>query len=510
MVFWDCWGITCSVGLRWRHACDDGAQQAVPGREQEICGDGAEVFEQASAGTEAFPGLLPGVIDEVAGVVHGKGQEIENNQQAGKSFLAMPEVVFEIISACLEDVEGLVLDFPAGPAAGGQFRDGVLAYREIGDEAGAVGNLAVGLDDLDFQPVDQHGVVPIAERDVRHPAIAVGSLLRAAPLGFAQAVEFDAGQIFAQGLVARGLAHQQKIAARRLDGLAHRLPGIEVVAQIDRLEPGIGRTHPAQPTSGRHRFAVLLRRAILGTDELGRQRQDRLVSGCHQRGANKGVEIFRPAIRALARRTVRTRKISRAEMFRPVQRDQDTPARLAERFQPTTSIDILEDRRKHTVKMVRRRSVEHCPDMIVARDRRHPQQRVAIRPTPPRPRRQRLLMPQERRALHEENRKRRQPDVRHRVAPVAPRPSVRQTGATLPKRPYVAIKSIHPELESQSDAGGKPFFGQNENCWMQALADMDTRQISLASKRMEKPDKFSLFCKLMEIAGSFRLTRSLS
>ena len=35
-----------SGGLRRRHACDDGAQQAVPGREQEIGGDGAEVFEQ--------------------------------------------------------------------------------------------------------------------------------------------------------------------------------------------------------------------------------------------------------------------------------------------------------------------------------------------------------------------------------------------------------------------------------------------------------------------------------
>ena len=55
---------------------------------------------------------------------NAKGEQIEGDQDAGEGFLAVPKVVFEIVSVGLEHVEGLVLDLPTGAAAGGQFGDG--------------------------------------------------------------------------------------------------------------------------------------------------------------------------------------------------------------------------------------------------------------------------------------------------------------------------------------------------------------------------------------------------
>jgi hypothetical protein len=65
------------------------------------------------------------------------------------------EIVFEVACVGLPDVEGLVLDLPAGAAAGGDFGDVVPVDRQIGDEAVVIGALSGGVADLDFEPVDQ-------------------------------------------------------------------------------------------------------------------------------------------------------------------------------------------------------------------------------------------------------------------------------------------------------------------------------------------------------------------
>jgi hypothetical protein len=84
--------------------------------------------------------------------------------------------------------------------------------------------------------------------------------------------------------------------------------------------------------------------------------------------------------------------------------------------------------------------------VVAAGDRRHPEQRLAVRP--PLPLRQMLLMGQRRRTLHEEHRKRRQPDVGHAITAALPRPLVRQAGATPPQRSQQPVERLHPELES--------------------------------------------------------------
>jgi hypothetical protein len=102
--------------------------------------------------------------------------------------------------------------------------------------------------------------------------------------------------------------------------------------------------------------------------------------------------------------------------------------------------------------------IHNAADVVVAGDGRHPKQSVRVRTPPAGALGQRLLVSQKRRALHEENGKCRQPDVRHRVAPVAARPSVRQPSATLPQRRDVALKPVHQELESHPDSARKLFL----------------------------------------------------
>src|ERR1700693_387921 len=103
----------------------------------------------------------------------------------------------------------------------------------------------------------------------------------------------------------------------------------------------------------------------------------------------------------------------------------------------------------------RRRAVLHQADVVVGGDRRHAQQRLAVRPTVAL--RQRLLMPKERRASHEEDRERRQTDVRHCIVVVAPRAFalVGQTGADLAQRPDHVRNGAPPALESMIEPADK-------------------------------------------------------
>ena len=67
--------------------------------------------------------------------VEGEGQQIERDQQGRQVLLAVTEAVLEIVAIVLQDVEGLVLDFPSRPPAGGQIGDGVAVDRQVGDES---------------------------------------------------------------------------------------------------------------------------------------------------------------------------------------------------------------------------------------------------------------------------------------------------------------------------------------------------------------------------------------
>ena len=86
-------------------------------------------------------------------------------------------------------------------------------------------------------------------------------------------------------------------------------------------------------------------------------------------------------------------------------------------------------------------------DVIVARYRFHPQQRLTVRP--PVSGRQRPLMGQKQRTLHKEHRKRRQTYVIYSVLTVLAPALIGKTGAYYLQFQKQVFKDVHDSLESR-------------------------------------------------------------
>ena len=170
----------------------------------------------------------------------------------------MAEIVLEIVTLGFERVERFVLHLPARAATGGHLDDVGAINGQIGDEAVAISHLAVRTGNLDGQPIDPQGIRAVAQGQIAHPTIGVTEALFAALDGLDKGVEFDAGQIFAQRGMGLGLADEQKMAGGGEHGLADRLAGVEIIAQIDGVEMRETRPMGGKPAPAGAAFAILL------------------------------------------------------------------------------------------------------------------------------------------------------------------------------------------------------------------------------------------------------------
>jgi hypothetical protein len=154
-------------------------------------------------------------------------------------------------------------------------------------------------------------------------------------------------------------------------------------------------------------------------------------------------------------------------------------APVTKRCEPAASLQHFDRMGKPRMEASRLHRVQHISNMIVARNLRHPKQRLAVRATVAAPVLQVPLMGQERRALHEKRRKRRHADIGHDVMAVFPVPLVRQTRTGGPQPRYQDVDRSHTALESDSSrpehCPNVPRFNQshppqrraprqNENC----------------------------------------------
>ena len=106
-----------------------------------------------------LPGQAPDFVADVADGMDSEGKKVQGDEDGGKVQLAMTEAVLKVVSLGLENIEGFVLDLPAGATAGGEFGDILGSDREVGDEAVVVGDFAGGVENLDLEPVDDEGVL---------------------------------------------------------------------------------------------------------------------------------------------------------------------------------------------------------------------------------------------------------------------------------------------------------------------------------------------------------------
>ena len=82
-----------------------------------------------------------------------------------------PKLCLSSVAVVFQYVEALVLDLPARPAAGDDLGDIVLGDGKAGHPGHGIFDLALGVDTLEGNPVDQDRVLAVAQRDRLDPAI---------------------------------------------------------------------------------------------------------------------------------------------------------------------------------------------------------------------------------------------------------------------------------------------------------------------------------------------------
>src|SRR5580704_16129592 len=98
---------------------------------------------------------LPGRLQQVEDGMPGEGEQIEGGERHCEKFLAVPEIMFELIAVVFQNVEALVLDYPSRPAAGDDFGDVVLGNGKASHPGHGIFDLSLGVDNLEADPVDQ-------------------------------------------------------------------------------------------------------------------------------------------------------------------------------------------------------------------------------------------------------------------------------------------------------------------------------------------------------------------
>jgi len=122
------------------------------------------------------------------------------------NFFRMPEIMFEVVSAGLENVEALVLDLSSGPAAGGQVGNGFSGHRQVGYEGIVIGPAPLGIQNFDGEPVDDQGVFGVPQRNLSQPAVDEGAFLSGLVDDLTVLGQFGALKIFGDRLVRAWLA----------------------------------------------------------------------------------------------------------------------------------------------------------------------------------------------------------------------------------------------------------------------------------------------------------------
>ena len=311
----------------------------------------------------------------------GEGEQVERGERHGQIGLAVPEIVFKLVAVVFQDVEAFVLDLPPCAAASGDLGDVALGDRQRGNEGHLVCDCALGVEAVEADPVDQHGVLAVAQRNLLDEPVA----MRLARLAFADldlmTREFGSIDEVVERLVRGLLAGEDEIVAVVREPLDHALAGEQIVAQIHRSQGLQARAVLHEPAFDRVALAVLLLGAVLFDDELRRERDHLGMSRRDNRRAQHGMIAFDLAVAALARLAMRAGDPLAAKILGPVEGHERSAAQPAEslahrRFEQQT-LRVLEAGRKKS----RIRAVEHVPDIIVGRDLLDAKKGLAVRPS---------------------------------------------------------------------------------------------------------------------------------
>ncbi len=159
---------------------------------------------------------------------------------------------------------------------------------------------------------------------------------------------------------------EDEIAASLCDLFAHRLTGIQIIAQVNRTQRCVARCVLIEPAVGGFGFAILFLIPVLRRDKLRAQRQHLAVADANQGGAQHDMVIFGLARASKSGATLRTLNLVGVVKFRAIQCQKAAPVENLERLKCLIFLHLFQRYVESRVDILTVDSVQLLSNMIVS------------------------------------------------------------------------------------------------------------------------------------------------
>ena len=159
---------------------------------------------------------------------------------------------------------------------------------------------------------------------------------------------------------------EDEIATGLCNLFAHRLTGIQIIAQVNRTQGCVVRCVLIEPAVGGFGFAVLFLITVLRRDKLRTQRQNVSVADANQGGAQHDMVIFALTRASKSGATLRTLNLVRVVEFRAIQFHKAAPVENLERLKGLIFLHLIKCYVESRVNILTVDSIQFLSNMIVS------------------------------------------------------------------------------------------------------------------------------------------------
>ena len=315
-------------------------------------------------------GGLPQFAQVVAYGMKRKCDQVQSHQCVGQPLFAVSEVMLHVITVSFQQVKPFVFNLPARPT--GCHNLGCIGFGDIkrGDEAKALRWLAVAdSTNLKFNVIYLQRIVAISDRQLPCNTILINQIRLFAswcffdhPLGW----PCNTIEITEKCFMRTFFDAEDEIVTGLCNLFAHRVIGIQVIAQVNRTQGCVARCVLIEPAVGGFGFAVLFLIAVLRGDKLRSQRQHLAVSDADQCGAQHDMVIFGLARASKSGAALRTLNLVRVVEFRPIQCHKAAPVENLERLKCLIFLHLFQRYVESGVNILTIDAVQLFSNMIVS------------------------------------------------------------------------------------------------------------------------------------------------
>ena len=347
-----------------------GTEKRLPVFKVKIAVDDVEGDKKPMFSGKPSSGGLPQFAQVVAYCMKRKCDQIQSHQCVGQPLFAVAEVMLHVIAVFFQQVKPFVFNLPARPTGGCNV--GCIGFGDIqrGDEAKALIRFVVADPaNLKFDVINLQRIVAVSDWQLLSDTILINQIRLVASWCFFDHPRGWPGntiEIAEKCLVRTFFDAEDEIAAGLCDLFAHRLTGIQIIAQVNRTQGCVTRCVLIEPAVGGFGFAILFLIAVLRPDKLRAQRQHLAVANANQCGAQHDMVIFGLARASKSGATLRTLNLVGVVEFRAIQCQQAAPVENLERLKCLILLHLIKRYVESGVNLLTIDAVQLFSNMIVS------------------------------------------------------------------------------------------------------------------------------------------------